>query len=95
VLVRCLNSVCSKQVRYSNGLLIIEDPILHGIPTLPATVAWSVTCDDITGVQVFFGSGDNGSLMALIPFGTTISKSVCAGISQEVGRAVLRLTSGQ
>jgi hypothetical protein len=26
-----------KQVRYSSGLLLIQDPILHGITTLPAT----------------------------------------------------------
>jgi hypothetical protein len=84
-----------KQVRYSNGLLLIEDPILHGITTLPATIGWSVSCDEIMGVQVSFGSGDNGSLVDLVPLGTKISKSTCSRISQEVGAAVLRLTSGQ
>jgi hypothetical protein len=30
-----------KQVRYSNGLLLITDPILHGVTTLPATATWT------------------------------------------------------
>jgi hypothetical protein len=84
-----------KQVHYSNGLLLIEDPVLHGITTLPATISWSVSCDDITGLQVLFGSGDSGSEVDLVPLGTRISKGVCANISQGVGAAVLRLTSGQ
>lgn len=84
-----------RQVRYANGLLLIEDPILHGVTTLPATIGWSVSCDEITGVQVSFGSGDSGAVLDLVPLGTKISKSTCSRISQEVGAAVLRLTSGQ
>jgi len=83
-----------KQVHYSNGLLLIEDPILHGITTLPATIAWSVSCD-VTGVAVSFGSGDSGSVVDLVLVGTKISQGSCSRISQELGTAVLRLASGQ
>jgi hypothetical protein len=84
-----------KQVRYSNGLLLIQDPILHGVATLPATVSWSISCNDITGVQVSFGSGDSGSEVDLVPLGTRVPRAACSGISEVVGAAVLRLTSGQ
>jgi hypothetical protein len=84
-----------RQVRYSNGLLLFEDPILHGITTLPATIGWSVSCHEITGVQISFGSGDSGAVLDLVPLGTKISKEHCSRISLEVGAAVLRLTSGQ
>ena len=84
-----------KQVRYSNGLLLIEDPLLHQINTVPATAAWSVSCDDGVGVQVYFGGGENSTEVDVVPLGTRISKGACAAISEEVGTAVLRLTSGQ
>jgi hypothetical protein len=49
------------QVHYSNGLLLIEDPILHGITTLPATTGWAIDCG-ILGVAVTFGAtGENGA----------------------------------
>jgi hypothetical protein len=84
-----------KQARYSDGLLLIEDPVIHGITTLPATIGWSVSCDEIAGVQVTFGSGDSGAVLELVPLGTKISRSTCSRISHEAGAAVLRLTSGQ
>jgi hypothetical protein len=50
------------------------------------------------GVQVSFGAtgGDgSGSTVELVPLGTTIGRNACSGISEVVGAAVLRLTSGQ
>lgn len=85
-------------VRYSNGLLLIEDPILHGITTLPATTGWAIDCGDFFGVAVTFGAtGENGSgtEVNLVPIGTSISNYACRGISEVLGAAVLRLTSGQ
>ena len=61
-----------KQVRYSNGLLLIEDPILHGVTTLPATAGWAIDCD-MLGVRVTFGAtGENGrgTEVELVPLGT-------------------------
>jgi hypothetical protein len=87
-----------KQVRYSNGLLLIEDPILHGITTRPATTGWSISCDENLGIQITFGAeGENGggSEVNLVPIGTRVRKNACPGISEVVGAAVLRLTSGQ
>jgi hypothetical protein len=84
-----------KQVRYSNGLLLIEDPGLHGITTIPASSAWSVNCDEVTGVEVAWGSGDTAPVVELVPIGTKISRNACRELSQKVGDAVLRLTSGQ
>jgi hypothetical protein len=87
-----------KQVRYSNGLLLIQDPILHGITTLPATVGWSISCNENLGVQVIFGAGGDsgsGSEVELVPSGTRVQRNACSGISEMVGAAVLRLTSGQ
>jgi hypothetical protein len=77
-------------VRYSNGLLLIEDPILHGITTLPATAGWSIDCDT-SMVEVTFAS----TLVNLVPWGTNIQKSACPKISDLLGQAVLRLTGGQ
>jgi hypothetical protein len=85
------------QVHYSNGLLLIEDPILHGITTLPATTGWAIDCG-ILGVAVTFGAtGENGAgtEVNLVPIGTSISNYTCRGISEVVGAAVLRLTNGQ
>ncbi len=62
---------------------------------LPATAGWSVSCNEITGVQVTFGSGDSGAVLDLVPLGTKISKSTCSRISHEAGGAVFRLASGQ
>jgi|SRR5579864_4819176 len=86
-----------KQVRYSNGLLLIEDPILHGITTLPATTEWAIDCG-VLGVAVTFGAtGENGAgtEVNLVPIGTTISNYACRGVSEVLGAAILRLTSGQ
>jgi hypothetical protein len=85
------------QVRYSNGLLLIEDPILHGVTALPATTGWAIGCD-ILGVRVTFGAtGENGAgtEVELVPLGTTVASDACYGISNVLGAAVLRLTSGQ
>jgi len=87
-----------KQVRYSNGLLMIENLILHGITTLPATAGWSISCDENFGIQVTFGAGgENGgsSEVELVPLGTRVQRNACSGISEVVGAAVLRLMSGQ
>ena len=86
-----------KQVHYSGGLLLIEDPVLHGITTLPATIGWEIDCNN-WGVSVTFGAtGENGAGTEerLVPLGTRIENNVCRGISEAVGAAVLRLTSGQ
>jgi len=32
------------KVRYWNGVLLIQDEILHGTTTLPATIPWSIDC---------------------------------------------------
>lgn len=86
-----------KQVRYSNGLLQIEDPILHGVTALPATVGWAIGCD-MLGVRVTFGAtGENGAgtEVELVPLGTKVKSKACYGISDVLGAVVLRLTSGQ
>jgi hypothetical protein len=86
-----------KQVRYSNGLLLIEDPILHGVTTFSATAAWAIDCD-MLGVRVTFGAtGENGTgtEVELVPLGTKVERNACHGISGLLGEAVLRLTSGQ
>jgi hypothetical protein len=87
-----------KQVRYSNGLLLIEDPILHGITTLPATAGWSISCDENLGMQVIFGAGGEnggGTEVELVPLGTRVQRNACFGLSELLGAAVLRLLSGQ
>jgi hypothetical protein len=84
-----------KQIRYSNGLLLIEDPILHGITTLPATTGWSIGCGEV-GIAITFGAaGEVGTEVELVPFGTKVATYACRGISDALGAAVLRLTSGQ
>lgn len=63
-----------EQVRYSNGLLLIEDPILHGITTLPATASWAISCDTL-GVRVTFGAtgeDDTGTDVEIVPLGTMV-----------------------
>jgi hypothetical protein len=86
-----------EQVRYSIGLLLIEEPILHGVTALPATAGWAIGCD-MLGVRVTFGAtGENGAgtEVELVPLGTRVESSACYGISNALGVAVLRLTSGQ
>jgi hypothetical protein len=87
-----------KQVRYSNGLLLIEDPILHVITTLPTTAGWSISCDENLGMLVIFGAGGEnggGTEVELVPIGTRVQRDACSGLSELVGAAVLRLMSGQ
>jgi hypothetical protein len=86
-----------KEVRYSNGLLLIDDPILHGVTTLPATAGWTISCNTL-GVTVTFGAtgeNDAGTDVEIVPLGTTVDVNACDGISKVLGAAVLRLTSGQ
>jgi hypothetical protein len=47
-----------KQMHYSSGLLLIEDPVLHSITTLPATIGWAIDCGN-WGVT-FGATGENG-----------------------------------
>jgi hypothetical protein len=79
-----------QQVRYSNGLLMITDPVFHSVTTLPATAGWSIDCDT-SMVEVTFAS----TLVNLVPLGTNIQKTACPKISDLLGQAVLRLTGGQ
>jgi hypothetical protein len=86
-----------KRVRYSNGLLLIEDPVLHGVTTVPATIAWSIDCGEL-GISVTFGAtGESGAgaQVDLVSLGTRVSNSSCRRISEAVGATVLQLTSGQ
>jgi hypothetical protein len=86
-----------QQVRYYNGVLLIEDPILHSVTALPATTAWSISCD-AGGVQVNFGdTSDNGSgaYVEITPIGIGAAPTACKGISARLGTAVLRLTRGE
>jgi hypothetical protein len=86
-----------KQVRYSNGLLLIDDPILHGVTTLPATAGWTISCNTL-GVTITFGAtGENGAGtdVEIVPLATTVDADACNRISKVLGAAVLRLTSGQ
>jgi hypothetical protein len=86
-----------KQVQYSNGLLLVEDPIFHGVTTLPATAGWAISCDTL-GVSVTFGAtgeNDAGINVEIVPLGTAVEAGACDGISKALGAAVLRLTSGQ
>jgi hypothetical protein len=86
-----------QQVRYYNGVLLIEEPIMHGITTVPATAGWSISCDTL-GVEVDFDNAiENGSgaSVQLTSIGIGVSQSTCREISMALGTAVLRLTRGE
>src|SRR5262249_4760443 len=56
------------QVRYQNGLLIIQDRTASGVSVVPATIMWMVDCGE-GGLAVTFGSGtgdtENGIALQL------------------------------
>jgi hypothetical protein len=44
------------QIKYRNGLLIIQDRAASGVSVAPATIMWMVDCGD-GGLTVTFGTG--------------------------------------
>jgi hypothetical protein len=83
------------QVRYYNGTLMIEDETLDTINTFPATIAWSISCDN-TGVAVNIGDvSETGSGVAVNLTDQAVDAAVCRSISGPLGAAVLQLTRGE
>jgi hypothetical protein len=86
-----------RQIRYSDGLLLIQEPLLREVIVRPATVEWSVNCS-IVGLAVSLGGhveNGTGSEVVLAPVEVTINKAACPAISIAVGRAMLRSITGQ
>jgi len=85
------------QVRYRNGLLVIQDRsgASAGVTVMPATVVWGIDCSD-NGLAVTFGTGsgdtDNGLVLQLTS--AAISDDKCTRIAPAVGDEVLALTKG-
>jgi hypothetical protein len=86
------------QVRYRNGLLIIQDRSAGasaGVTVMPATVMWGIDCSD-SGLAVTFGTGsgdsDNGLVLQLTT--AAISDDKCTRIAPAVGDTVLAIVKG-
>jgi hypothetical protein len=86
-----------QQIRYADGLRLIQEPLLGEVIVRPATVEWSVSCSFV-GIAVTLGGNvehGTGTEVVLAPVGTTINKAACPAISIAVGQAMLRITTGQ
>ena len=83
------------EVRYRNGLLVIQDHSGGGVSVAPATIFWMVDCGD-GGLAVTFGtgSGDTDNGIALQLTSAAISGDTCQRLAPAVAETVLAITKG-
>lgn len=84
------------QVRYRNGLLLIQDRSGGaGLTVMPATIVWGLDCGD-SGIAITFGNGtgdtDNG--IALTVTSAAVSDAKCQTIAPALGETVLAISKG-
>jgi hypothetical protein len=85
-------------VGFRNGLLVVAESSggSASVTVFPATVPWSVVCDD-SGLSVTFGAGtgdtDNGIAVTLTAVAVPADK--CLKLAPAVGETMLALSRGQ
>src|SRR5258707_733929 len=83
-----------KQISAGDGLIIVRDPDLSAVHTMPSATQWKITCDWSGIVITFvFGGGDDSNSVVVPITDVSLSQEQCANLGPIVGRKLLELSS--